>query len=136
MADKVNLSSKSEYVSGVCNIGPAEIRARRNFGWAGLAATVVLWLIFILAHTPQVWRLFVFLPAMMSASGFLQAAFHFCAGFGARGVYNFTVEVGKVTEVTQEEFKKKDFQKSMQINLYSALIGAVVAAAAYFIKVL
>jgi hypothetical protein len=107
---------------------------RRNFGWAGFAVTVVLWLIFILTRTPQVWRLFVFLPAMMSASGFLQAAFHFCAGFGARGVYNFTLELGKVAQVTQEDFKKKDFQKSMQINLYSALIGAAVAAAAYFIR--
>jgi hypothetical protein len=32
----------SQYVPGVCNIGPAEIRRRRLAGWAGLGAAVLL----------------------------------------------------------------------------------------------
>jgi hypothetical protein len=105
------------------------------FGWLGAAATIVVWAIFIITRTPQVWRLFVFLPAMMSASGFFQAAFHFCAGFGARGVYNFTGVLGKVEVVSDAENKKRDRVKSMQINYYSAAIGAVIAAAAFLLKI-
>jgi hypothetical protein len=30
----------------------------------------------------------------MGATGFLQAAMHFCAGFGMRGLINFGSEIG------------------------------------------
>jgi hypothetical protein len=126
--------TKSEYVPGVCNIGPAEIRMRRMSGWAGLGATLVLWAALAVFHAGQPWRLFVFLPASMAATGFLQAAFHFCAGFGMKGVFNFGPEVGKTDTVIQAEFRKKDRQKALFIIFLSAVIGAVVAAAAFFIK--
>jgi hypothetical protein len=125
---------KNEYIPGVCNIGPAERRAREMSGWIGLAITIVLWGIFIFAHTPQIWRLFIFLPAGMAATGFLQSAFHFCAGFGMKGVFNFGPEVGKTDTVIQAEFRKKDRQKALFILFLSAVTGAVAAVAAVLIK--
>lgn len=125
----------NEYIPGVCNIGPAERRARRLFGWMGLGATVVLWGIFILAHIPQAWRLFIFLPAGMAATGFIQSALHFCAGFGMKGVFNFGPEVGKTDTVIQAEFRKKDRQKALFILLLSVLVGGVVAVAAFLIRI-
>jgi hypothetical protein len=127
-------TSKSDYIPGVCNIGPAERRARRMAGWIGLVTTIALWTIFILARTPQIWRLFVFLPASMAATGFLQSALHFCAGFGMKGVFNFGPEVGKTDTVLQAEFRKKDRQKALFILFLSVLIGAVAAVAALLIK--
>ncbi len=121
------MSSPAEYVPGSCNIGPAEIRRRRQSGWIGLGATVVLGAIFAVFRVPSPWRLFLFLPASLGAAGFLQAALHFCAGFGMQGVFNFGPQVGKVEAVEQQEFRVKDLRKARLIGLYSALIGIAVA---------
>jgi hypothetical protein len=130
-----NDKQKNEYIPGVCNIGPAERRARKMGGWLGLGATIVLWGIFIAARTPQIWRLFIFLPASMAATGFLQSAMHFCAGFGMKGVFNFGPEVGKTDTVEQAEFRKKDRAKALFIIFLSMAIGAVVAVAAVLIRI-
>ena len=124
-----------QYVPGVCNIGTAEIQRRRQSGWIGLAVTIVAWGAFIAFRVPAPWRLFLFLPAAGSATGFFQAGFHFCAGFGIRGVFNFGSEVGKTDTVEQAEFRRKDRTKARLIGLYSALVGIVVAAAAFLVPV-
>lgn len=126
--------AKSGYIPGVCNIGYAERRARRMSGWIGMGIMAMLWAIFILARIPGAWRLFIFLPASMAATGFLQSAFHFCAGFGIRGVFNFGPDVGKTDTVIQEGFRKKDRQKALFILFLSALIGLVAAMAAFLIR--
>lgn len=120
-----------EYIPGVCNIGPSEIARRRRAGWTGLAATVVLWTLFVFFDIPALWRIFLFLPAMSAASGFLQAYFHFCAGFGFKGVYNLVKPAGQTETIQQKEFRRKDRQKALQITGLSALIGALVALVAY-----
>jgi hypothetical protein len=125
----------NEYIPGVCNIGRAEIRMRRLSGWAGLGFTAALWMMFALMHIPQAWRLFVFLPAGMAATGLFQSVFHFCAGFGMKGVFNFRPDVGKTDTVIQAEFRKKDRQKALFILFLSAVTGAVVAVAAVLIKI-
>jgi hypothetical protein len=127
--------TKSEYIPGVCNIGPAERRARRMVGLGGLGITIVLWAIFIFVHVPQIWRFFIFLPASMGATGFLQSAFHFCVGFGMKGVFNFGPVVGKTDTVMEAEFRKKDRQKALFILFLSVMIGVAVALAAVVIKI-
>jgi hypothetical protein len=123
------MASKAEYVPGVCNIGQAEIGMRNRVGWLGSAATVVLWAAFVVFRVPAPWRLLLVLPASMGATGFLQAAMHFCAGFGMRGLFNFGSEIGKTDSVEQAEFRLKDRRKARQIGLYSILIGIVIAIA-------
>ena len=125
-------TTQGVYVPGVCNIGHAEIRQRLRFGWGGLAVTVVLAAAFFVFRVPAPWRFFLFLPAALGATGFLQAAFHFCAAFGMSGVFNFGAEVGKTDTVEQAEFRRKDRAKALQIVAYSILVGVVVALAGYF----
>jgi len=120
------------YIPGVCNIGHAEISQRLRFGWGGLAVTVILAAAFFVFRVPAPWRFFLFIPAASGATGFLQAAFHFCAAFGMRGVFNFRAEVRKTDTVEQAEFRRKDRAKAFQILAYSILIGIVVAFAGYF----
>ncbi len=127
------MSSNSEYVPGVCNIGPAEIRMRRLSGWVALVFTILLWGAFFLFRVPAPWRLLLFIPATGSAVGFLQAAMHFCANFGMRGVFNFGPQVGKTDTVEQAEFRRQDRRKALQILLYSSLVGIAVAAAGYIL---
>jgi hypothetical protein len=124
---------KTEYIPGVCNIGPAEIGRRRQIGWVGSGATILLWAVFLIFQVPAPWRLTLFLPAAIGAAGFLQAAFHFCAGFGMHGVFNFSSQVGKTESVEQEELRVKDRRKARLITLYSLLIAAAVAIAGFFL---
>jgi len=126
------VTTKNVYVPGVCNIGGAEIRERLRFGWGGLVVTVVLAAAFFVFRVPAPWRFFLFLPATLAAVGFLQAAFHFCANFGMRGVFKFGSEVGTTDTVEQAEFRRKDRAKAFQIVSFSVLIGVVVALAGFF----
>jgi hypothetical protein len=128
----------NEYVPGVCNIGPAEVRMRKLFGWIGLILTVVTWAAFILFYVSAVWRLTLFFPAMLAAVGYLQAAWHFCAKFGLGGVFNFGPHVGKTDTVEQApselaRSRRQDRKTALQIIGLSLLIATIVASAAYFI---
>ncbi|MFZ2226901.1 MAG: hypothetical protein WA090_03910 [Candidatus Nanopelagicaceae bacterium] len=124
------METKNEYVPGVCNIGPAEIAKRKQAGWSGLIATVVLWGIFIGFNTPHIWRLSLFIPSVMSATGFLQARMHFCAYFGFASLFNFGSKVGNTDDVLEAEFRAKDRKKAWQIVIYSVVIGLAVAIVA------
>ncbi len=125
-------TANQAYVPGVCNIGRAEISQRMRFGYIGLAVLVVLWAVFIVFGVAAPWRFFLFLPATSGAAGFLQAAFHFCAGFGFKGVFNFRAAVGETDTVEQADFRRKDRAKALQIVGLSVLVGVVIALIGYF----
>jgi hypothetical protein len=127
------MTPRQEYVPGVCNIGPAEIRRRRQSGWIGLGATILLWGAFLIFRVPVPWRLTLFLPATLGATGFFQAGLHFCAAFGMRGVFNFGPQVGKTDTVEQAEFRPKDRRKAQLIGVYSVLLGIAVAVAGFLL---
>ncbi len=128
-------ADNQQYISGVCNIGRAEIRQRKLIGWIALAACVVFWTAFSVFKVPATWRLVLFFPASMAATGFLQAVWHFCAKFGLGGVFNFGPSVGHTDTVEQAEFRRRDRRAALEIIGLSALVGAVVAAAAYFLPI-
>ena len=123
---------QNQYVPGVCNIGPEEIKKRKQAGWMGLIATILLWATFSWLDVPSIWRLTLFFPAMMSATGFLQAYMHFCAYFGFASLFNFG-NVGKTDSVQQAEFRVQDRRRAWQIVIYSILIGLVASLLAYVI---
>jgi hypothetical protein len=122
-----------KYIPGVCNIGPAERARRRQSGLLAAAVTIALLMILMAIHTPTSWRLLIFLPATAAASGYLQSAFHFCAGFGMRGLYNVVNSAGITNDVQSEEFRRKDRSKALTIVAYSALVGAAVAVASLWL---
>lgn len=123
---------ENKYVPGVCNIGPEEIKMRKRSGWGGLIATIILWGLFVWFDVPQVWRLTLFFPAMMSAVGFIQAYSNFCAYFGFASLFNFG-EIGKKDSVSQAEFRAMDRKKAWQIIIQSILVGLAIAGLAYVI---
>jgi hypothetical protein len=127
------MNSTDTYVPGVCNIGPAEINRRKQSGYIGLAVTIVLWLALVILHAPAATRLLVLIPATISASGFIQAYRHFCAGFGMKGVFNFGAEIGKTDTVAQKEFRDQDRNEARKILIASIIIGVIVARLAYAI---
>jgi hypothetical protein len=117
------------YIPGVCNIGPAEIRRRRAGGIGGAVVTAGVLAATVLTGAPKPLRLVAVLPAAMAATGFIQAATHFCAGFGMRGVFNFG-DTGATDTVEQAEFRAEDQARARTIMAQSLAIGAGVGAAA------
>lgn len=100
-------------------------------GWIGLGASIVSLLPFLLFHIPPPYRFIIFLPATSAAFGFLQAYFHFCAGFGLKGVFNVLEPVGQTETVREQEFRKKDRQKALQIIGLSVFFGLISAVFFY-----
>ena len=121
-----------EYVPGVCNIGPSEIRLRRWEGYLGIVLSLVILAELILTDSPVWWRILIALPAGFAASGFIQAKMHFCANFGYRGMYNFD-KLGSAVRVKVEEALRKDRRKAWGIFFRSAAIGLAVALATMLI---
>ena len=62
----------------------------------------------------------------MSAAGFIQAARHFCAHFGWRGVLNFG-GLGRVESVEEAAAREEDRRTARRIGLQPAAVGAAVA---------
>ena len=121
----------ADYQPGVCNIGPAEIARRRRAGHIGLAAALALFALLVAIDAPNWTRLLIAIPAIGSASGYIQARVKFCAGFGSRGIFNFG-EVGPTERVADDADRARDRARARQIGAASIAIGlaaGVIAAA-------
>jgi hypothetical protein len=122
-------SSDTSYQPGVCNIGPAEIAARRRSGHVGVIATIVLFVILVAIGAPPIARLLLAIPAAVAASGYLQARARFCAGFGWRAVFNFGA-LGSTQHVDDAAARELDRHRSLQLGLSAFAIGLAVAVVA------
>lgn len=115
-----------DYAAGACNIGPVEIAARRRFGHAGVAATLGLWALLVLTGAPVILRVLLFLPSAGAAAGYLQAAMHFCADYGWRGVFNLGPQLRRTSHVEDPAARAADRRKAALIGGASAAIGLAV----------
>jgi len=100
------------------------------FGWGGSAAAVILAGALMAGGAPAPWRLLVFFPASLGATGFLQAGMHFCAGYGMRALSNFGPLGGKADTVEQAEFRALDRRKAQSIFAWSLSLGVAAAVIA------
>lgn len=128
-----NRAKGEEYIPGVCNIGPAERAKRRRSGIAGAVIAFALLLLLLAIDAAPAWRLLLVLPVAGAASGFLQDAMHFCAGFGMKGIYNVINSVGITEDVQLEEFRRKDRDKALRIAGLSLAAGIAAAATSLLI---
>ncbi|MBT3396643.1 MAG: hypothetical protein HOB82_05830 [Alphaproteobacteria bacterium] len=119
----------SPYRAGVCNIGTAEIRARRIAGWASAAVASIVWAALAAFDVGAAWYWVVALPAFGAAVGFVQARFHFCVNFGLRQVFNFD-GLGSTTRVEDADEIRRDRRRSLELIAVSAVLAFAVAAAA------
>ena len=117
------------YAPGACNISPQEGTLRLVSGFIGVGLTLAAGLAFFALGVPRLWRLTLFLPALMASIGFLQATLKFCVNYGMRGVYNVSAEVGETHDVDASA-KAADRRHAWVIVGYGAAIALVVAVAA------
>ena len=121
------------YIPGVCNIGPAEVKLRKLSGIVGLSATIILFAVLLVGGFDGPWRLLIFFPAVIGASGYLQAAFHFCVRFGTMGLFNMGDTLEQHESVEQSEYRKKDQKKALLIAGLSGLITAAVTTLVFLL---
>jgi ferric-dicitrate binding protein FerR (iron transport regulator) len=124
----------AEYRPGVCNIGPEEIARRRRAGHFGVVATIVALVVLVAIDAPPLARALVAIPAIMAASGYLQAWFKFCAGFGSRGIFNFG-PLGQTQAVADDAARALDRAQARRIGLAAIGIGVAVGAVAVLLPV-
>lgn len=129
----MSTNQNDRYIPGVCNIGPAEIRMRRASGLFGLGVTIIMFALFYVVDVDPLVRLLIFVPAVLAASGFLQAQLHFCARFGMSGLFNFGDDIRKQESIDQADYRRKDQRKAITIIAGSAAIGLGVAFIAFWL---
>ena len=114
----------SNYIPGTCNIGNEEINKRRQFGIVGLILTVLTYFLFVYFDISRGVRFLTFIPAVISAIGFLQARMRFCVYYGLAEMFNFD-SLGKSSKVENDEFVRKD-KKRARLIIYSSVLIAIV----------
>ena len=126
---------RDTYQPGVCNIGPVEIARRERVAHVGLAVTVATLALLIAIDAPSWLRLGAAVPAMVSASGYLQARMRFCAGYGRLGMSNFGDSHADATRVVDDGARAADRRKARQISSLSLLIGLAVGVTGWLLPV-
>ena len=120
------MATATNYVPGVCNINPQEIRRRRQSGHLGLALTVVLTAIALVLDVSWYFRIVVIIPAFLSAIGYLQAHNKFCVGYASAKQQH--ADDGEVVAITDKEALALDNKKTRNMNLQATIIAAFVTA--------
>jgi hypothetical protein len=123
----------ARYIPGVCNIGRDEIRVRALTGLVGLFITSILLIILIVVRAAPVIRVLVYIPAFISALGFLQAYFHFCAYFGLKSLFNFEKAGTTPEAIWDDDMRRLDRRRAWTIIAYAAVIAAGVTVVTFIV---
>ena len=117
----------SEYISGACNIGPAEIKRRRQGALIGAILFAITTLLFVLTNAPTSTRLLVFIPALLFTVGIIQSRRKFCVAYGFLGVFSFE-KLGATRKITINQDLKADRKYAIKLLLQSVFTAAVLTA--------
>jgi hypothetical protein len=118
----------TEYRAGACNIGPAEIAARRRSGYVGLAVAAGLAVALVALDAPSAARWLVAVPLAGGATGLLQARFRFCAAYGFAGMRSLRA-LGAAERVEDAADRRADRRRALAISGAGLAIGLTGAAA-------
>ena len=112
----------SEYISGACNIGPAEIKRRKQGAYLGGALYLIVSISLIASDASKSARLWVFLPAALFAVGYIQSKRKFCVAYGFLGIFNFE-KLGKTTKIKVNQELKADRKYAIKLSVQALLIA-------------
>lgn len=115
----------SEYISGACNIGPAEIRRRKQGAIIGGVLYFATAILFITTSAPTSTRLITFIPAMLFAVGVIQSQRKFCVAYGFMGVFSLE-KLGATTKVKINQDLANDRKYALKLLLQSVIAAIVL----------
>jgi len=115
----------SEYISGACNIGPAEIKRRKQGAYLGGALYLIVSISLIASDASRSTRLWVFLPAALFAVGYIQSKRKFCVAYGFLGIFNFE-KLGKTTKIKVNQELKADRKYAIKLSVQALLLAIIL----------
>ena len=115
----------SEYISGACNIGPAEIKRRKQGAYLGGALYLIVSISLIASDASKSTRLWVFLPAALFAVGYIQSKRKFCVAYGFLGIFNFE-KLGNTTRIKVNQELKADRKYAIKLLVQALLVATVL----------
>ena len=122
----------SEYISGACNIGPSEIKRRRQGALVGAILFAITTLLFVITDAPKSTRLLVFIPALLFAIGMIQSRKRFCVAYGFLGVFSLE-KLGATTKITINQDLKADRKYAIKLLTQSILISIALTLMVVFL---
>jgi hypothetical protein len=117
----------SNYQAGACNIGPSEIKRRRQGALVGAVLFAVTTILFVVTDASTSTRLVTFMPALLFAVGMIQSKRRFCVAYGFMGVFSFE-KLGNTKKVTVNQDLKADKKYAVKLLLQSVAIAIVLTA--------
>lgn len=121
------MNEPTNYVPGMCNINPTEIKRRRQSGYFCLAVAATGLGLFLYLHASWPYFLVLFIPLYVGVLGLLQARSKFCVAFASAGKQHAD-DGSDVTDVTDTEAKKLDQLKARTMYLKALVISLPITA--------
>jgi hypothetical protein len=118
--------TQTNYIPGMCNINPAEIRRRRMSGHLGLVISLVLLVALLVLHARWYLRIALIIPLFIAAIGYLQARNKFCVGYAGAGQQH--ADNGEIEKIKDKKSLDLDSLKARTMNLQALIIAAVITA--------
>ena len=112
----------SEYISGSCNIGPDEVKRRKQGAIFGGALFLIASILLIANKATTVTKLWVFIPAVIFSVGLIQSRRKFCVAFGFLGVFNFE-KVGSTKKITINQDLKADRKYAIKLTVQALALA-------------
>ena len=120
-------SEGAAYRPGACNIGRAEIAARRRIGIVQLILAVAIGAVLVVLDRPP-WTRIVVWPLLAAAFVTLeQVRRRFCVAFGFAGIRNFG-QLGHAERIEDAAARAADRRAALLMVTYCALAAAAVTA--------
>lgn len=126
--------STAQYQAGVCNIGGAEVKRRKQVAKIGATFFLITAVYLILSGAESTSAAFALIPAILASVGYVQSRKRFCFAFGLMGTFNFA-EAGKMSKVVSKEELSADrrmalsiIAQSMGLALFATILLALMLA--------
>lgn len=119
------------YIPGTCNLGIDEVEKRRRNIKIGLLAAILGIICMQYFNLSREWRLLIFIPLFYSAICYFQARQKFCVVYGVLGIFNFA-KLGNYKKVVDDEYKKLDRKRALQI-LFISLSSSLIVTIVYYL---
>jgi hypothetical protein len=126
-------AQETAYIPGVCNINTDEIARRRKIGHIGIVVFIVVFGLFLLGGFSRYYRIILFLPAFLTATGYLQAHNRFCVGYAAAGEQNAMQGSKEASKVSNKTAIAADKHKAHRMNLQALVIAVAMVLLAFII---
>ncbi|MEN9735422.1 MAG: hypothetical protein RL129_132 [Actinomycetota bacterium] len=121
-----------QYIPGTCNIGKDEVARRKRVAAIGGVATILGAISIINKYPNPGPRIWLFLPALVFAIGWIQSKKKFCLAYGFMGVFNFG-KSGQMQKAISQDDQAADRTTAFSILGQAIVLAFAITGLIYFL---